>query len=637
MVIGNALLAWIPLWPLLGFAVVGFLVKRLSHAQATWIACGSVALSFALSVIVAVGQFTGGVPIQQNLYTWIQSGQFNLEFAFTADPLTAVMLLIITGVGLLIHIYSVGYMHGDEGYNKFFAYLNLFIFFMLLLVLGSNYLLMFAGWEGVGLCSYLLIGFWFKHPSYNQAANKAFIMNRIGDLGLILGVMLIAINFGTLDMAIVTNKAASMDTPTLTIITFLLFIGAMGKSAQIPLFTWLPDAMAGPTPVSALIHAATMVTAGIYMIARNNVLYSLSPVTMMLVVIVGLATSIFAASIAITQNDIKKVLAYSTVSQLGLMFVALGVGAFDAGIFHMGTHAFFKALLFLAAGSVIHSLHGEQDIRKMGGLKSSLKLTHATFLIGVLAIAGIPPFAGFFSKDEILAAAFNFSPWIWAGALLASWMTVFYMFRLLFLVFYGEPRQGVTRISHLHDAPRTMAVPLIMLAFFSAVAGFFNLPELLGGSPWLAHQLAPVFELASRMNPHAHGDGMEEFILMAVVLVGSIGLILIAYQRYITRKNIPANDGQIRGLLHEMSYQKYYVDELYETIVVRPLFWVSSTTNRWIEVGGIDTMVNGVGEGVVGAGKLFRWLQSGSIGYYLFIMVGGILAILAAHYWTIIN
>ncbi len=634
---GNGLLAWIPLWPLLGFAVTGLLVKRLSHIQAAWIACGSVAMSFVLSIAVAFSQFTGDSPIRQNLYTWIQAGNFNLEFAFTADPLTAVMLLIITGVGLLIHIYSVGYMHGDEGFNKFFAYLNLFIFFMLLLVLGSNYLVMFAGWEGVGLCSYLLIGFWFKHTSYNQAANKAFIMNRIGDLGLILGVILIAINFGTLDIAAVAEKAAAVDTPTLTIITFLLFIGAMGKSAQIPLFTWLPDAMAGPTPVSALIHAATMVTAGIYMIARNSVLYSLSPATLTLVLVVGLATALFAASIAMTQNDIKKVLAYSTVSQLGLMFVALGVGAFEAGIFHMATHAFFKALLFLGAGSVIHALHGEQDIRKMGGLRTGLKLTYLTFMVGVLAIAGIPPFAGFFSKDEILSAAFSYSPWIWAGALLASWMTVFYMFRLLFLVFFGDARQGVTRINHLHDAPKSMSFPLVILAFFSVIAGVFNLPELLGGSPWLSHRLASVFELASRLNPRVHEESMVEYILMGIVLAGTVTFILIAYNRYIATKNIPAADGQIRGLVHEMSYQKYFVDELYDVIVTRPLFWLSSTTSRWIEAGGIDTMVNGVGQSVVAAGKLLRWLQSGSIGYYLFIMVGGILAILAAHYWTIIN
>jgi NADH-quinone oxidoreductase subunit L len=637
MVMGSGLLTWIPLWPLLGFATVALLVRRLSNTQAAWIACGSVALSFVLSSLVALDQFSGGTPIKVNLYTWIQAGNFNLEFSFLADPLTAVMLVIITGVGLLIHIYSVGYMHGDEGFNKFFAYLNLFIFFMLLLVLGANYLVMFAGWEGVGLCSYLLIGFWFKHTSYNQAANKAFIMNRIGDLGLILGVILIAINFGTLDMATVADKAAAVDTPTLTVITFLLFIGAMGKSAQIPLFTWLPDAMAGPTPVSALIHAATMVTAGIYMVARNSVLYSLSPVTLMLVLVVGLATSLFAASIAMTQNDIKKVLAYSTVSQLGLMFVALGVGAFEAGIFHMATHAFFKALLFLGAGSVIHALHGEQDIRKMGGLRKGLSVTHLTFLIGVLAIAGIPPFAGFFSKDEILAATFAFSPWVWAGALVASWMTVFYMFRLLFLVFYGDPRQGVTRINHLHDAPQSMAIPLGILAFLSIISGFFNFPQMLGGVPWLSQQLAPVFELASRLNPSGSHEGIGEYLLMAIVLIGSIAIIMIVYHRYVTNKNIPASDGQIRGLGHEMSYQKYYVDELYDTVVVRPLFWVSSITSRWIETGGIDTMVNGVGEGVVKAGNLLRWLQSGSIGYYLFIMVGGILAILAAHYWTILN
>ena len=404
---------------------------------------------------------------------------FSANIAFLVDPLSSVMLLVITGVGFLIHVYSIGYMHDDPGYSRFFCYLNLFIFFMLLLVMGSNYLLMFVGWEGVGLCSYLLIGFWFKNHDYNKAANKAFIMNRIGDLGLLLGVILIFINFGSIDYDMVFPNASSVSVNTLTWITILLFIGAIGKSAQIPLYTWLPDAMAGPTPVSALIHAATMVTAGVYMVARNNILYSLSPLALQLVLIIGLCTALFAATIALVQNDIKKVLAYSTVSQLGLMFVALGLGAYSSGIFHMVTHAFFKALLFLGAGSVIHALQGEQDIRRMGGLKKYLPTTYLTFFVATLAISGIPPFAGFFSKDEILANAFAHNPVVWGVALLASLLTVFYMFRLLYLTFFGNTRVEAAVMSHIHESPKSMAIPLMVLAVLSFVGGFLNVPK-----PW---------------------------------------------------------------------------------------------------------------------------------------------------------
>ena len=423
MVSIESLVSLVPFVPLLGFLLVAFNTKRFSEGVASVIACGAILVSFVISIILFI-QVTNiqdaDKAIHVTLFNWITTGSFSATFSFLVDPLSVLMMLIITGVGFLIHVYSIGYMHGDPGFNRFFSYLNLFVFFMLLLVMGANYLVMFIGWEGVGLCSYLLIGFWFKNQAYNDAANKAFIMNRIGDLGMLLGVILIFVHVGSIQYTDVFAKAVTLEPATLTTITVLLFIGAIGKSAQIPLFTWLPDAMAGPTPVSALIHAATMVTAGVYMVARNNLLYALSPDTLNLIVVVGLATSLFAATIALAQHDIKKVLAYSTVSQLGLMFLALGLGAFTSGIFHMATHAFFKALLFLGAGSVIHALHHEQDLRKMGGLKKYLPVTFITFLIGVVAISGIPPFAGFFSKDEILTNAFEHNKIIWALALISS-------------------------------------------------------------------------------------------------------------------------------------------------------------------------------------------------------------------------
>ena len=483
MVSLKTLALLIPVFPLVGFLLVALNVKRLPHGVASFIACGSVLLSFVAAIMVfttLLGLPEDSRSITVDAFTWIKAGNFRADMSFLIDPLSSIFLLIITGVGFLIHVYSIGYMHDDAGFNRFFSYLNLFVFFMLLLVMGSNYLVMFIGWEGVGLCSYLLIGFWFKNQAYNDAANKAFIMNRIGDLGLLLGILLIFINFGTINYSSVAGMATSFSTETLTLITILLFVGAMGKSAQIPLYTWLPDAMAGPTPVSALIHAATMVTAGIYMVARNNVLYTLSPLSMQLVMIVGLATAIFAATIALKQTDIKKVLAYSTVSQLGLMFLALGLGAFTAGIFHMATHAFFKALLFLGAGSVIHALSGEQDMRNMGGLRKYLPITFATFLIGVLAISGIPPFAGFFSKDEILANAFVYSPVVWGLALFASLLTAFYMFRLLYLTFFGNVRANAHAMSHIHESPKSITIPLICLAALSVAGGFMGVPEVLG-------------------------------------------------------------------------------------------------------------------------------------------------------------
>ncbi len=631
MVSIQTLAVLIPLFPLIGFTLVALNVKRLPHGVASFIACGSVLLSFIAALLVFATLL--GLPeaersVTVTVFEWIKAGNFSVGMSFLIDPLSSIFLLIITGVGFLIHVYSIGYMHDDAGFNRFFSYLNLFVFFMLLLVMGSNYLVMFIGWEGVGLCSYLLIGFWFKNQSYNDAANKAFIMNRIGDLGLLLGIFLIFINFGTLQYGeVFTQLPGSFSTETITLITALLFIGAMGKSAQIPLYTWLPDAMAGPTPVSALIHAATMVTAGIYMVARNNILYTLSPASMYLVMIVGLATAIFAATIALKQTDIKKVLAYSTVSQLGLMFLALGLGAFTAGIFHMATHAFFKALLFLGAGSVIHALSGEQDMRAMGGLKKYLPITFATFLIGVLAISGIPPFAGFFSKDEILASAFAHNPVIWGLALFASLLTVFYMFRLLYLTFFGNVRASNEVMSHIHESPRSITLPLIVLAVLSTVGGFMGVPEVLGGSHWLNNYLAPVFAQSTAVVQHHHLSHSTEYALMGLVIALTIVVIILAYNRYAKKNHVPAADAQLSGVAKVLA-NKYYIDELYNAIIVKPLYWLSNLFDIFIERLGIDKLVNAFGGSVMEGGKVARLTQNGSIGYYIFLMVIGIVLIL---------
>jgi NADH-quinone oxidoreductase subunit L len=628
----KTLVSLVPLFPLLGFLIVALNVRKLTHGVTAFIACGAVLISFILSVVLFTHLL--GLPADQRvlevtLFDWIKAGNFSTSISFLVDPLSSLFLLIITGVGFLIHVYSIGYMHDDAGFNRFFSYLNLFVFFMLLLVMGANYLLMFVGWEGVGLCSYLLIGFWFKNQSYNNAANKAFIMNRIGDLGMLLGVILIFVYFGSIQYTDVFAKATTIDTGTLTLITMLLFVGAMGKSAQLPLYTWLPDAMAGPTPVSALIHAATMVTAGIYMIARNNLLYALSPATLEVVMIVGVLTAIFAATIAVKQNDIKKVLAYSTVSQLGLMFLALGLGSFTSGIFHMATHAFFKALLFLGAGSVIHGLGGEQDIRKMGGLKKYLPVTFLTFLVGVLAISGIPPFAGFFSKDEILAAAYLHNPVVYGLALFASLLTVFYMFRMFFLTFFGKERAGHDVMHHIHESPKSITIPLMVLAVLSLVGGFMGVPEALGGSHWLASYLAPVFAPSVAVTSgHHHLSHSTEYALMGIVVALTVVLIVFAYIRYVKGNRVPAADTQVGGVQKVLA-NKYYVDEIYHAIVVKPLYWISATFADIVERLGVDKLVNLIGGSVVPASRGARLLQSGSIGYYIFVMVIGIVLILA--------
>lgn len=630
MVSHEFLISLIPLMPLAGFLLLAFSEKTMVEWIAAVIACGSILVSFLLSVTVFI--LLLNEPESQryfvvNLFEWIKAGEFSASISFLIDPLSVIMLLIITGVGFLIHIYSIGYMHGDEGFKRFFSYLNLFVFFMLLLVMGANYLLMYVGWEGVGLCSYLLIGFWFKNQAYNDAANKAFIMNRIGDLGMLLGIIFIFANLGTIQYQDVFSNSSQLSPTTVTLITVFLFVGAIGKSAQIPLYTWLPDAMAGPTPVSALIHAATMVTAGVYMVARNNLLYAMSPFTLHLIVGIGLATSILAATIAVKQNDIKKVLAYSTVSQLGLMFLALGLGAFASGIFHMATHAFFKALLFLGAGSVIHALQGQQDIRNMGGLRKYLPITSLTFMIGVLAISGIPPFAGFFSKDEILAHAFADNILVWALAVFASLLTVFYMFRLFFLTFAGDVRADKHTMDHIHESPKTITIPLLALAALSLLGGFMGVPKVLWGSNWIEHFLAPVFAASSghlRTHELSH---TTEYGLMASVIALTLVMIGLAYSRYVAKKRVPVAEGSETGL-QKILTGKYYVDEIYDTLIVRPLFLLSEKFELWIEKSGIDKLVNNLGAGVLTGSRVLRLLQNGSIGFYIFVMVIGVVLLL---------
>lgn len=629
-------LVWlIPVLPLAGFLINGLGLKVIPKNIAAFVGTIAVFLPFLLSLSLFYGLVGHQIPsVEIKFYDFINVGSFQIPFAFLVDELSVFMMLIITGVGTLIHIYSAGYMHDDDGFNKFFAYLNLFVFFMLLLVLGANYAIMFIGWEGVGLCSYLLIGFWFKNNNYNDAAKKAFIVNRVGDLGFLLGMFLIIANFDSLNYAEIFEKAKGLEVDTmgvtaLTGITLLLFIGATGKSAQIPLYTWLPDAMAGPTPVSALIHAATMVTAGIYIIARSNILYALSPVTMGVIAAIGIATAIFAATIGLMQNDIKKVLAYSTVSQLGYMFLGLGVGTFTGALFHVMTHAFFKALLFLGAGSVIHAMSGEQDIRHMGNLKGRLPVTFITFLIGTIAIAGIPPFAGFFSKDEILAKAFEINPVLWGLGVLGAMLTAFYMFRLMFLTFFGSFRGTHEQEHHLHESPLSMTLPLIVLALLSIVGGFFNVPQVLHSNTLLTQYFEPIFRDAYAILSHEHHaiSHTTEYILMGVSVGVALVSIAVAYVLFVAKKSVPAADDQVKGI-GKLIYHKYYVDELYDFIIRKPVDFLSVFFYQTLDRMGIDRVVMGVGNGAMGASKLLRLMQTGKTGFYIFMMVLGMVLVL---------
>jgi NADH-quinone oxidoreductase subunit L len=526
--------------------------------------------------------------------------------------------LIITGIGTLIHLYSISYMHEEAPHHfaRYFAYLNLFVFSMLLLVMGSGFVIMFIGWEGVGLCSYLLIGYWFSNPNYNYAARKAFVMNRIGDLGFLLAIFWIISKLGTTEYAGVLEGVAKLSSTDLTAITLLLFVGAMGKSAQIPLYTWLPDAMAGPTPVSALIHAATMVTAGIYMIARTNLLYTMAPFTQGVVAVTGLLTALFAASIALKQNDIKKVLAYSTVSQLGYMFLGLGVGAYTGAVFHVMTHAFFKALLFLGAGSVIHAMHHEQDIRKMGGLRKHLPVTHLTFLIGCLAIAGIPPLSGFFSKDEILAAAFHANPIYYVLGLGGALMTAFYMFRLYTLTFLGEARYHSDPVHPVHESPAPMLLPLVVLAVLSVAGGWIGIPEwMLSGGHRLEHFLAPIFAASGALaHEHAHLTAAQEWGMVGGATVAIVVVILLAIRSAGREKN---DDQPASGILAN----KWYIDELYEFAIVQPIRSFADLLKNVLEKNVIDGCVNGIGRLIHYGSRQMRLIQSGQVGNYLLIMV----------------
>jgi NADH-quinone oxidoreductase subunit L len=594
----------IPAFPLLGFLINGIFGRRRSNAFVNFVAIGSVLFSFAWVVKTLAGLGSMETAYVERYFTWFQSGTLNVGFDFAVDRLTAVMLLVITGIGSLIHIYAAGYMAHEGGYYRFFAYLNLFMFFMLTLVLAANYLVLFIGWEGVGLCSYLLIGFYFLRKSATNAGMKAFIVNRIGDFGFSLAMFLIVNNFGSLDFDKVLPAAASKPETLLTTIGLLLLVGAAGKSAQFPLYVWLPDAMEGPTPVSALIHAATMVTAGVYLIARSSAIYTHAPMAMEVVACIGLLTATFAATIGLAQNDIKKVFAYSTVSQLGYMFLGLGVGAFSAGIFHLMTHAFFKALLFLGAGSVIHALEGEQDMRHMGGLRSKIPRTFLTILCASLAISGFPFTSGFFSKDAILVAAYAHAPWMfWIGVITAG-MTAFYVFRAVFLTFFGTYRGH----HHPHESPAVMTVPLMILALLSLGGGFINVPK------WLE----PLFPSAERP---------ENYTLMGIsVAAGLIGIGL-AYFLYVLRPGLVDSIASGFGGLYKLVYNKYFVDEIYDAAVVQPTV-NGSRAILWkgVDVASIDGLVNGVATLARGIGSGLKLIQSGNIrSYATWVVFGSII------------
>jgi NADH-quinone oxidoreductase subunit L len=648
------MLLLIPLLPFLGFVVNASFGRRLTKTVAGAVACGVMIVSFAVSAWAFALLAGSGHVSDQTAFDWITSDALDIQFRLRLDALSGVMILIVTGIGSLIHIYSTAYMaeERDSEYARYFSYLNLFAAFMLLLVLGANFVVMFVGWEGVGLCSYLLIGFWFEKRSASDAGKKAFIVNRIGDYGFLLGILLIFTRFGTLDFLNVARSVAQYQAETgfgpISLITLLLFVGATGKSAQIPLYVWLPDAMEGPTPVSALIHAATMVTAGVYMIGRNAVLFSHAPATLMIVAVIGTATAFIAGTIGLVQNDIKRVLAYSTISQLGYMFLAMGVGAYAAGIFHLYTHAFFKALLFLGSGAVIHALAGEQDLRRMGGLKDDLPLTYWTFVVGALAIAGVPGLAGFFSKDEILYEAFASGHTVlWIVGLLTSLLTAIYMFRIVFLAFHGSRRATSERApsapahpeeeepaardhgAHLHDAPPAMAVVLVVLAIGSVVAGYAGI------SNRFEHFLAPAFvaEDAGHRG-EVERRGGTEITLMAVssaVAVGGIGLAF-----YFFLRNRRAADDMARRFagLHRLLANKYYVDEAYDAAIVQPIRIVSEEGLwRGIDVRVIDGAVNGVGDAVGGASELLRRMQTGSVRAYAASLFLGVVLILGYYLW----
>src|SRR6202163_4491215 len=641
----------IPLLPLLGATVNGLFASRWPNQAVNSVAIGATGLSF-LATLEAVREFfllsPEQIPWVKQYFSWIAAGDFRAGFDLQVDQLTVVMLLVVTGVGWLIHIYSMGYMVHEGGYYRFFAYLNLFMFFMLILVMAANYVLLFVGWEGVGLSSYLLIGFYFLRKSAADAGKKAFIVNRIGDFGFMLGMFLLFKTFGTLDFVPLFAKAAPMPPDLMghlgmfTVACLLIFTGACGKSAQLPLYVWLPDAMEGPTPVSALIHAATMVTAGVYVVARSHILFTHAPTAMFVVAIVGCATAFFAATIGLVQTDIKRVLAYSTVSQLGYMFLALGVGAFSAGIFHLMTHAFFKALLFLAAGSVIHAMGGEQDMLHMGGLRTKIKWTFRTMFVGTLAIAGIPPLAGFFSKDSILLSAYlsenggpNVGRILYAVGLFTALLTSFYMFRLIFLTFFGKERYDEHHV-HVHESPKSMLIPLAILAVLSIVGGWLAAPAFWGGPDYFAKFLEPVFAA-----PGAGEAGTAEAVahaletpLAIIAVITALAGLLAAYWLYVKQPSKPESLAKSFGEVYQILLHKYYVDEFYNAVVVRPLLWLS-TNVFWqnVDVSIIDGAVNGIAEGITVVGDGTRRTQSGNTRSYAVWVVVGAIVIVAVIFW----
>jgi NADH-quinone oxidoreductase subunit L len=637
----------IPLLPLLGAAVNGILAAHWPRRAVNAIALGSTGLSF-LAVVEVVREFTklsaDHIPWLRSYFTWIAAGSFHADFALQIDQLTLIMLLVVTGVGWLIHLYSVGYMAEDPGYRRFFSYLNLFMFFMLTLVLAANYLVLFVGWEGVGLCSYLLIGFWFLKKTATDAGNKAFWVNRVGDLGFLLGLFLLFRQFGTLDFSPIFHDSATLPVETsgrgvLTAIALLLLAGATGKSAQIPLYVWLPDAMEGPTPVSALIHAATMVAAGVYMVARSHALFLHAPVAMLAVAVIGCATALFAATIALVQTDIKRTLAYSTISQLGYMFLACGVGAFGAGVFHLMTHAFFKALLFLGAGSVIHAMGGEQDMRNMGGLRRSVPWTYSTMFVATLAIAGTPGFSGFFSKEEILVAARTgpyANPVIYWLGVFTTGLTALYMFRLLFLTFHRAPRFDPKTI-HVHESPSVMLVPLVVLGVLAVAGGWWAAPHLVGGLNYFDNFVKPVFaagETSGSTEPYTGSGQLIATVFGPPVLAAFVGFLL-AWWLYLRSPETPKRLAESFRGGYRLLAGKYFVDELYAFLIVRPLVWTSNILWYVVDEEIIDGLVNGVAHEAGEFGDRLRHLNSGNTRTYAAWVILGAVVLTTLLTWMV--
>ena len=653
------MLLWIPLLPFAGFVINTVGARRLPKKLVGAVASLVMAAAFTVAVVavralVALPSETR--EISQTVFTWIGSADFQVPLGLRLDPLSALMILVVTGIGFLIHVYSTAYMIEEEPseYARYFAYLNLFAAFMLLLVLGDNFLVMFVGWEGVGLCSYLLIGFWYQKHSAADAGKKAFIVNRVGDVAFIIGVLMAFVYFGTVNFKELNVAIAALPADAgfgvISLIALLLFIGATGKSAQIPLYVWLPDAMEGPTPVSALIHAATMVTAGVYLIGRNAVLFAHAPDVLAIVAVIGAATALWAGAIGVVQNDIKRVLAYSTVSQLGYMFLAMGVGAYGAGVFHLFTHAFFKALLFLGSGAVIHALAGEQDLRRMGGLKRELPITYWTFVVGALAIAGVPFLSGFFSKDEILYRTFSGGHTVfWVVGALTSLMTAFYMFRLVFLAFHGNRRGDAmaeavehhapagAHHAHLHDAPPAMAIPLVVLAIGSVVAGYLGVPAALGGSNILEHFLEPSLAVPAMEGAHeaaAHADHTLELMLMVVSsLLAIVGIAIAAYL-YLKKPSLPDLFASRFAGPYRFLVNKGYIDELYDAALVQPIKALSDHGLWKADARVIDGAVNGTGTIVFEAGTAVRALQTGSVRTYAVSVLLGAVLMLGYYLWT---